>query len=126
MESRILKSTLCGLVICYGKMSPALQRQFENYPPQNILAVTIEKCLRNLCCRALRSGKIPLHSCKQVMVKSPHDWVNEEELPSLSRIVQQIKKKSKQRFCRFRNFNAERKLAMGDQYLHMVNGAKQL
>ncbi|GJZ36733.1 hypothetical protein Tco_0582924 [Tanacetum coccineum] len=36
--------------IMLGKMSPALQRQFENYPPQNMLA-ELRKMLRNPCCR---------------------------------------------------------------------------
>ncbi|GJU78048.1 retrotransposon protein, putative, ty1-copia subclass, partial [Tanacetum coccineum] len=36
--------------IMLGKMSHALQRQFENYPPQNI-GLKFEKCCEKPCCR---------------------------------------------------------------------------
>ncbi|GJX65122.1 putative reverse transcriptase domain-containing protein [Tanacetum coccineum] len=50
--------------IMLGKMSPALQRQFENYPPQNMLA-ELQKMFEKPPAIEIYDPVDALHSCKQ-------------------------------------------------------------
>ncbi|GJX54181.1 hypothetical protein Tco_0282550 [Tanacetum coccineum] len=55
--------------IMLGKMSPALQRQFENYPPQNMLA-ELRKMFEKPPAVEIYDLVDTLHSCKQAPGKS--------------------------------------------------------
>ncbi|GJY63894.1 hypothetical protein Tco_0465354 [Tanacetum coccineum] len=57
--------------IMLGKMSPALQRQFENYPPQNMLAELRKMFEKPPAVRALRLVDT-LHSCKALVNCNEH------------------------------------------------------
>ncbi|GKA19912.1 retrotransposon protein, putative, ty1-copia subclass [Tanacetum coccineum] len=62
--------------IMLGKMSPALQRQFENYPPQNMLA-ELRKMFEKPPAVEIYDLVDSLHSCKQAPGKSVSEHVLE-------------------------------------------------
>ncbi|GJR63276.1 putative RNA-directed DNA polymerase [Tanacetum coccineum] len=62
--------------IMLGKMSPALQRQFENYPPQNMLA-ELRKMFEKPPAVEIYDLVDTLHSCKQALGKSVSEHVLE-------------------------------------------------
>ncbi|GJV38747.1 retrotransposon protein, putative, ty1-copia subclass [Tanacetum coccineum] len=62
--------------IMLGKMSPALQRQFENYPPQNMLA-ELRKMFEKPPAVEIYDLVDTLHSCKQAPGKSVSEHVLE-------------------------------------------------
>nr|GFA85689.1 hypothetical protein [Tanacetum cinerariifolium] len=57
--------------IMLGKMSPALQRQFENYPPQNMLA-ELRKMFEKPPAVEIYDLVDALHSCRQALVNPTH------------------------------------------------------
>nr|GEX93460.1 hypothetical protein [Tanacetum cinerariifolium] len=57
--------------IILGKMSPALQRQFENYPPQNMLA-ELQKMFEKPPAVEIYDLVDALHSCRQAPVTELH------------------------------------------------------
>ncbi|GJW52189.1 retrotransposon protein, putative, ty1-copia subclass [Tanacetum coccineum] len=66
--------------IMLGKMSPALQRQFENYPPQNMLA-ELRKMFEKPPAVEIYDLVDALHSCKQ----APEGNTNKDSLSPLPR-----------------------------------------
>ncbi|GJX04143.1 hypothetical protein Tco_0190059 [Tanacetum coccineum] len=62
--------------IMLGKMSPALQRQFENYPPQNMLA-ELRKMFEKPPAVEIYDLVDALHSCKQAPGKPVSEHVLE-------------------------------------------------
>ncbi|GJT33166.1 retrotransposon protein, putative, ty1-copia subclass [Tanacetum coccineum] len=63
--------------IMLGKMSPALQRQFENYPPQNMLA-ELRKMFEKPPAVEIYDLVDSLHSCKQAPVNLINRSLNKD------------------------------------------------
>ncbi|GJV84472.1 putative RNA-directed DNA polymerase [Tanacetum coccineum] len=151
-----------------GKMSPALQRQFELYFPQAMLN-KLRKMFEKPQAVKIYDLVDTLHSCKQALGKSVSAHVlemkgNMDQLQALGKpydndmAINLINRSLNKDFVDFvinfnmhyvgkavsdlhallidyekglkdkaptpQGFNAERKLAYGDQYLHMGNGAQ--
>nr|GFB91795.1 hypothetical protein [Tanacetum cinerariifolium] len=116
-----------------GKMSPALQRQFENYPPQNML-VELRKMFEKPPAVEIYDLVDALHSCRQSPGKPVSKHVLEmkgliDQLHTLGKpydndmAVNLINMSLNNDFGDF-GFKEERKLSYGVQYLQVGNGTQ--
>ncbi|GKC65264.1 retrotransposon protein, putative, ty1-copia subclass [Tanacetum coccineum] len=129
--------------IMLGKMSQALQRQFENYPPKTCW-LNFEKCLSYLTPVVIIDLVDALHSCRQAPGKPISEHVLEMkgliyQLHTLGKLydndmaVNLINRSLNKDFGDFvRNFQLhcmgfteeKEKLSYGDQYLQVGNGTQ--
>ncbi|GKB62374.1 hypothetical protein Tco_0918560 [Tanacetum coccineum] len=110
-EYKIHSDVACLML---GKMSPALQRQFELYFPQAMLN-ELRKMFEKPQAVEIYDLVDTLHSCKQAPGKSKLQYAlcGEDSDVNLPLLIDYEK-----------GFRVKRKLSYGEQYLHVRNGAQ--
>ncbi|GJX04276.1 retrotransposon protein, putative, ty1-copia subclass [Tanacetum coccineum] len=113
-KQNIKKALMLACIMHWKKCPPALQRQFENYPPQKHAGLNFEKCFLR------KTPAVEIYILKTVELIYTHMLIDYE------RGLKGQGHPTPQSILQYKRgiFNAERKLAYGDQYLHMGNGAQ--
>ncbi|GJX15405.1 retrotransposon protein, putative, ty1-copia subclass [Tanacetum coccineum] len=120
-EYKIHSDVACLML---GRMSPALQRQFELYFPQAMLD-ELRRMFEKPQAVEIYDLVDSLHSCKQAPGKSKLQYALVGKIVSdLHALLIDYEKGLKRQWPLPQGFRVERKLSYGEQYLHVGNGAQ--